>query len=221
MSNYYITRRVECDEDAAKAIIDLRYDDLRSSGIESRQAKDFADSDYVEHVDKQLSELFRPKGCMLGVFAVRDCVGLNPEKLVGFADIHEWTRQDRNMFISGPEKLYNGIYINAGMNSYDPVKYGIHEILVDQESQDRQGVAKMLLDKALQLAESCEMYAVLSSSDVDVVTAVLKSSFAPTGENAMINKTNKLLYRQTEPVYEYANREVVKQLSNEARALAC
>jgi hypothetical protein len=152
-SEYYLNHLYDMSENV-KDILALVRNDLGRAGLTGCQIDKIADCNNQKCVEKQQSKLQDPRVRYIGAYALKN------DSLVGFSRIGEWLGRDQLPYSSGFEYISTVFSLSLFEGKLTGEPLGIHELVVDDIDGDEQGrrkVIDMLLDKAIEIAESREV----------------------------------------------------------------
>jgi hypothetical protein len=172
--------------DNAESILNLRNDDYQKSGIDSKLAFEMANSKSPNHLKRQIDALQRYPERYLGAVALKN------GDLVGFSSIGEWTAKDRLPFSRGIiEKYILFMTVNfVGSRTMDE-PFGIHELVVSGEVEERREIIKELIQQAVSVAESRKVYT--AQCDDQALDVLWQKGFELTGNSANLHNGRRQL----------------------------
>lgn len=135
----------------AKDVIDLRYRDMRRAGLPESRAIRLANSKDKGQVEQQIISLENYPERYLGAIAI------SSGNLIGYSNTSEMIINDMLPYCNIIEKFALKSLIKFTGNRINGRPHLIHELVVD-DTPNRLGVLELLIDRAIECAESSEIY---------------------------------------------------------------
>jgi hypothetical protein len=153
-NNEYYLGHISDDPENLRDMLLLTRQDLNRAGMAQCHIDKIANCEDNACIEIQRNKLLDRQTRCIGAFALK--IG----NLVGFSRIGEWLASDQLPYSQGIDYLTSitSLVISKGILSGEP--YGIHELVVDDIADDKNGrkkVIDMLLVKAIEIAESREV----------------------------------------------------------------
>ena len=193
----------------AKAVIDLRYSDLRRAGLSFKRAEELANSENEHHVERQVKNLEEYPERYLGA------VALGNGDWVGYSNVSEWTAEDQLPFCDSVERFARKAMIKCMGNRLIGKPLGIHELVVVDDVSARKEILDELFNRAIEVAESSEIYTAQYDDEI-ILRSLYENGFKSTGKYCDLPNGFRELYIRPFPAPEpdYGYKKGLSKLLN-------